>query len=99
RRQYGSNDRFLQPYMAILWKHAACCANGSNWLAQRLGYRSIAQEAFLAGLMHDIGNLFLLKVLEDLRAIKGQELELSQAVLNEILQTMHASHGAKLMQN
>lgn len=98
QREYASDDSLIQPYMKSLWKHAASCANGCNWLAQRLGYRSIAQEAFLAGLMHDIGNLFLLKVLSDLRS-KERELDLSKTVLNEILQNMHSTHGAKLMQS
>jgi len=98
-RQYGSHDKIIQPYLASLWKHASCCANGSDWLAQRLGYRAIAQEAFLAGLLHDIGNLFVLKVLEEVRATTKQDLDLSKTVLNEILQNMHTTHGAKLMQS
>jgi HD-like signal output (HDOD) protein len=98
-RQYGSTDKLIQPYLTILWKHAACCAKGSNWLAHRLGYRTLAQESFLAGLMHDIGHLFLLKVLEDLRTTTKGELDLSPTVLNEILNNMHTTHGGKLMES
>lgn len=98
RPYYGSGDKVIQPYLVRLWKHAGACAMGSNWLAQRLGYGAVSQEAFLAGLLHDIGNLFLLKVLEDLRRTTDSNIQLSTQVLNEILESMHTSHGAKLME-
>ena len=61
QQQYGSTDEYIHPYIDALWKHAASCAMGSKWLVERLGFSQLAEEAFIAGLVHDIGNLLLLK--------------------------------------
>ncbi len=98
RQQYGSSDKFLKPYLGRLWQHAASCAIGSKWLAERLGHQSVAQEAFMAGLLHDIGHLFLLKVLETIDASRKPDIELSDAVLAEVLESMHTTHGTLLLQ-
>jgi HD-like signal output (HDOD) protein len=98
QQQYRSDHKFLSPYIGSLWKHSASCAMGTKWLAERLGYRSTAQEAFLAGLLHDIGKLFLLKVLENLHASGKYNLNLSKAVVSEVLESMHAMQGFLLLQ-
>jgi HD-like signal output (HDOD) protein len=97
RQQYNSKDKFLAPYVEALWKHAASTAAGCKWAAERLGYPSIAQEAFLAGLLHDIGNLFLLRVLENAHASGKHDIDLSKPVLAEVLDSMHTVQGALLL--
>lgn len=42
------------------WRHSAACAAASEVLARRVRYPD-AKEAFIAGLLHDIGKLILLK--------------------------------------
>jgi putative nucleotidyltransferase with HDIG domain len=39
-----------------LWRHSFCCAYAAQCLAKRSGYR-IAEEAFVGGLLHDIGKV------------------------------------------
>ena len=97
QEQYKSTDKFLHPYLDLLWKHASSCAVGSKWLAERLGYTPLAEEAFLAGLLHDIGNLLLLKVLEHINSSQNHDLELSKPVLFEVLDHMHTAQGASLL--
>jgi len=93
---YRSEDQRFNLMMQILWKHAYCCAVGSKWLAQRTGFESLAQEAFLAGLLHDIGNLFLLKVMEEIG--KTQRLQgTSNAIISEVLTSMHVEQGHQLL--
>jgi HD-like signal output (HDOD) protein len=95
--QYKSNEPTFNALMQSLWKHSFCCAVGSKWLAQKGGFAAQAQEAFLAGLLHDIGKLFILKVMEEIAqepALKGSA---SPAVLNEVLTTMHVDQGYQLM--
>src|SRR6266850_196744 len=77
QQQYGSTDEYIHPYTDALWKHAASCAMGSKWLVERLGFGQLAEEAFIAGLVHDIGNLLLLKVLENIKSSGKHDLELS----------------------
>lgn len=96
--QYRSDDPGYNALMQTLWKHAFCCAVGSKWLALKLGYGALAQEAFLAGLLHDIGKLFLLKVMEQVCRTERLRSGATQAVLNEVLSSMHVEQGHLLMQ-
>ncbi len=99
QQQYQSKDTFITPFLPELWQHASMCAVGSKWLAEKLGFRKHAQEAFLAGLLHDIGKLFLLKVLETIHSSGKHRLDLSRTVLNEVLETMHTTQGSALLQS
>ena len=97
-QQYCTKDRTMAVYMQTLWKHALGCALGTKWFAEKTGYKELAQEGLLAGLLHDIGQLFLLKVLEDVQASEP-ELALSKPVIVEVLQHMHVEQGTMLMQH
>ena len=95
--QYRSEDPKYNSLMQTLWKHSFCTAAGSKWLAVKSGYSILAQEAFLAGLLHDIGNLFLLKVMEEISKKNRLQGGASQAILSEVLHSMHVEQGALLM--
>lgn len=96
-QQYRSKDKLMAAYMQTLWKHAMGCALGAKWFAEKIGYKELAQEALIAGLLHDIGQLFLLKVLEDVQTSEPQ-VPLSKQVIFEILQQLHVEQGTILMQ-
>ncbi|RME34355.1 MAG: HDOD domain-containing protein [Deltaproteobacteria bacterium] len=98
RGLYRSRIKGLQILMEKLWKHALATAMGSYWLARHAGYQALMPEAFLAGLMHDIGQLFLLKVLEDVTRADAR-IRLSEALVMEVLVTMHVEQGYRLMQH
>lgn len=68
RAMYRSNDKFLNTYMDRLRNHAISCAIGAQWLATNTGRRQLASEAFMAGLLHDIGKLRLIKAVEEVIA-------------------------------
>jgi len=94
---YRSDNEQFNSVMQALWKHSICCAIGTKWLATKTGYGALAQEGFLAGLLHDIGKLFLLKVLDQL-CISGElGISVSPALVNEVLNTMHTGQGYVLM--
>jgi HD-like signal output (HDOD) protein len=97
-QQYCTKDRTIAAYMQTLWKHALGCALGTKWFAEKTGYKELAQEGLLAGLLHDIGQLFLLKVLEDIQMTEPG-LALSTPVILEVLQHMHVEQGTMLMQH
>lgn len=98
RGLYKSRIRGLQLMMEKLWKHALATAMGSYWLARHAGYQGLMAEAFLAGLMHDIGQLFLLKVLEDVTRADPR-IKLSEALVLEVLVSLHVEQGYRLMQH
>ncbi|UFS72047.1 HDOD domain-containing protein [Geomonas sp. RF6] len=83
--------------MQKLWLHSYCCAVGSKWLAGRSGLEEIAQEAFLAGLLHDIGKLFLLKVMEEISLKEDLGKALTPAIMREVLSSLHVEQGYQLM--
>src|SRR6266852_612690 len=97
-QQYRSKDKSMAAYMQPLWKHALGCALGCKWFAEKTGYKELAQEGLLAGLLHDIGQLFLLKVLEEVQASEPQ-MTLPTPVIVEVLQHLHVEQGTMLMQH
>lgn len=96
KQNFGSPNPMIAGYLKKLWDHSVATAIGANWLATKLGYRTKASEAFLAGLLHDFGMLFLLKVLDDAIRENG-DLEFTKPVVEEILLKMHTGEGEKLM--
>lgn len=98
RGLYRCQNKGLNQLMEKLWKHSLACALGAYWLARHAGYQSQMQEAFLGGLMHDIGQLFLLKVLDDVSR-SNPEIKLSEALVMEVLVSMHVEQGYRLMQH
>ncbi|NTW20471.1 MAG: HDOD domain-containing protein, partial [Nostocales cyanobacterium W4_Combined_metabat2_030] len=85
--------------MHRLWEHALSCAIGAQWLAERTGYTSLSSEAFMGGLLHDIGKLAIIKALDDLLQAPSSPGALSEVLIAEILGTMHEDVGFRLMQS
>jgi HD-like signal output (HDOD) protein len=94
---FRSKDPFVQGIMRKLWRHSVACAMGSNWLAKQCGLHSLAHEAFFAGLLHDVGMLFILTVIDDLKHSNEIEIQPSDALLVEAMNTLHTHHGHSLM--
>jgi HD-like signal output (HDOD) protein len=91
--QHKSRDEFLR-YQEQLWRHAFASAMGCKWIAERCGYRSEAENAFMAGLLHNIGQLALLKIIEDLRAAGTIRADLPESLIVEILDSdLHTGQG------
>lgn len=94
---FRSKDPFVHGIMRVLWRHSVGCAMGSNWLAKKCGLQVLAHEAFFAGLLHDVGKLFILTVIDDLKNSDDIEIQPSDALLIEAMNSLHATHGHSLM--
>jgi HD-like signal output (HDOD) protein len=94
---FCSKDPFVHGIMRKLWRHSVGCALGSNWLAKQCGLRALAHEAFFAGLLHDVGMLFILTVMDDLKHSNKLKAQPSDALLVEAMNTLHTHHGHSLM--
>ena len=94
---HSAKVKIIADHLPDLWCRSFSCALGGRWLAEHSGNQGRAEEAFLAGLLHDIGELFLLKVLEKLAQEKEQPLDLNEPLMMEILDAMHAQMGYRLM--
>ncbi len=94
---YRSPNEVLNRMMQNLWGHALACAVGAKWITRKSGYPGLAAEAFMGGLMHDIGKLALLKVLDDILEHKETEAPFSEQLIAEIMAAMHEGVGYTLM--
>ncbi len=96
---YRSENEFLNSSMQKLWIHSLACATGAKWLAKKARYTNLAAESFMGGLLHDIGQLALLKVLDDIHRNKETKATFSDTLVNEILGKMHEEVGYNLMKS
>jgi HD-like signal output (HDOD) protein len=94
---YRSTDPQFNQIMQALWRHALACAVGTKWLAEKMGYGDQAQEAFLAALLHDVGKLFLVKVMEEVLAADPQRSTVPLPLIEEVLDTLHVAEGYQVM--
>lgn len=96
---YRSENSIINGYMQGLWSHALSCAVGAKWLAGKSGYAGLAAEAFMGGLLHDIGKLALLKILDDIHRKGETKSAFPTPLINEVLERMHEGVGLRLMQS
>ena len=86
--------------MASFWDHALAAGAGAQAMAAQLGKQHDPEEAFIAGLMHDIGHIVLASAAPDVwreaqaAARAGGEII---ALEKEALGMSHASVGQRLM--
>lgn len=96
---YQSTNEILNRNMQALWSHALACAVGAKWLARKAGYAALSSQAFMGGLLHDIGKLALLKVLDDIIRDGESRSSLTEPLIDEILTNMHEEVGYNLMRS
>ncbi len=97
KKLYNTQDSFIRNYRNTLWQHALLCALTSQWVAREAGFEDLTQEVFFASLMHDIGKLFLITIIEKVKLSKEVPFIPSKAVINEIIKGQHAEQGYNLL--
>jgi HD-like signal output (HDOD) protein len=98
RQAFTARQPFLNEVMHKLWQHTAASAGTCRWVAIKCGYHELAENAFLAGLLHDLGSLVVLKVLDEISA-SGEVAELTGPVILEVIESLHTQYGYKVMQS
>ena len=97
QHNFQSKIPAMQKIMGKLWRHSVGCAIGANWLARQTGFQALAHETFIAGLLHDVGKLYVLKVVDDMKASGEIENLPSDTVIDELMQQLHTEQGYALM--
>ena len=97
RKLYRLHDPGLHAFVERLWSHAVACGVGSEWLAKKLNVGEVRDHAFLAGLLHDVGKLLLLRVLDELKAEGALPFEPSETLVQQLLDGLHPEQGFALM--
>lgn len=96
---HASENPALDHYMKELWLHSHGAALGARWLAHNCGMRGIADEIYLAALLHDVGKLYLLKSIERLNKAGVISSLFDDDLIMEIFEVMHVEQGHRLMQH
>ena len=99
QHNFQSKDPAAHKIMGKLWRHSVGCAIGASWLAKHTGFPTIAHETFIAGLLHDVGKLFILKVVDDIRISGEIQNPPSDTVMDEVMQNQHADQGHLLLKH
>jgi HD-like signal output (HDOD) protein len=97
RNQYTVRQPSLRDVTSRLWAHASATAQASQWLARRLGHRNVEQEAFVGGLVHDVGKLYLVRMLDEMASRATVPITPPSSFLLEVLAVAHAEQGHQLM--
>ncbi|MDD2734928.1 MAG: HDOD domain-containing protein [Desulfuromonadaceae bacterium] len=96
---HSSSNPALDRYMKEMWLHSHGCALGGRWLAHSCGMRGVADETYLAGLLHDVGKLYLLKSIENLVTAGVIHSLFDDELIMEIFEAMHVEQGYRMMQH
>ena len=96
RHHFSSNEKSINLLMKKLWQHSVGCAYGAAWLARRHNYGVDQGQAFFAGLFHDVGKLFVLMVIEQIKR-KNKAVNITEALLLEAMTKLHAREGGRLL--
>jgi len=97
RQAFQATNPTLGSLMEKMWQHAAASAAGCRWLALRCGFHEIADDAFLAGLLHDLGSLVVLKANDEL-LVNGSAPDMTLEVMKEVIDSLHTEYGHRIMQ-
>src|SRR6185369_6113433 len=61
------------------------------------GHRDLADQAYMAGLLHDIGKLYLLKAMEQIGLKSDTRFEFDRETLLDVFSDMHIEQGVRIM--
>lgn len=95
---YQSHRPLFKRHLDEMWKTAYASAIGAAWLAHKSGHGELAEQAFLAGLLHDVGKLVILRAIEQLTFDKAFDQPLPDSVATEMIEALHCEFGYELMQ-
>lgn len=97
KTNFSSKDPFFKELLDTLWRHSVGCAIGSLWLAKRLNLMELTQEAFFAGLLHDMGKLLILTVIDHLQQEGKIDRRPTTEFINQVMRDLHPSKGHQLL--
>lgn len=95
KRLYSASKGPFKVRMVKLWLHGSAVSMASRWISNQAGYKQLADEVFVAGLLHDVGKLSLLRIIEELA--KEHSMPLTNELVDMTLQQLYCSHGAELV--
>lgn len=92
-----SDNPLVNEVMQDLWLHSHACALGCRSIALKTSHQSFADHAYMAGLLHDIGKLYLLKALERICTTTTAGITFEKEMLHDVFSELHVEFGCRIM--
>lgn len=96
KSRYNARHPEIAGLMRDLWHHASACALAAEWISRKVRFPQHGETVFIGALVHDIGKLFLLRVLDDM-AREPEYAAVSPELIREMLDNAHAEVGYRLL--
>jgi putative nucleotidyltransferase with HDIG domain len=96
KSRYNARHPEIAGLMRDLWHHASACALAAEWISRKVRFPQHGETVFIGALVHDIGKLFLLRVLDDM-AREPEYAAVSPELIREMLDNAHADVGHRLL--
>ena len=93
KQVYKTRVKQFDNWLRALWRHSLGVALAAKMLAENQGMGQASEEAFMAGLLHDIGKVLLIRILDELLVKKSLGGSLTASLVKEILVDMHTKIG------
>ncbi|MBA3009038.1 MAG: HDOD domain-containing protein [Proteobacteria bacterium] len=97
QQNFKSNNPLIRSYQSRLWNHSVSCAIGTLWTAKYLSLGELIPKAFIAGLLHDMGKLYLLTALEKILESETAAFKPPPQLIEKILDSLHSVLGYSLL--
>jgi HD-like signal output (HDOD) protein len=98
QHNFQSKNPAINQIMNKLWRHSVGTAIGASWLAKQTGSEALSHETFIAGLLHDVGKLYILKIVDGMVASHEIKTSPPDTVINEVMENLHTDQGYSLME-
>ncbi|HCY85307.1 MAG TPA: metal-dependent phosphohydrolase, partial [Desulfobacteraceae bacterium] len=85
QQNFKSKNTLIRKYQNKLWTHSVSCAIGSLWTAKYLSMTELVPKAFIAGLLHDMGKLYLLTAIEKILESDTAQFKPPPQLIDKIL--------------
>jgi HD-like signal output (HDOD) protein len=80
------------------WRHSLGCAVAAKRIAKKTKFKSLGEDAYLLGLVHDVGNMFIMSVIERFKKSWENNQGVTENLIREILDAYHPTVGAKIIE-
>ncbi len=97
KSRYNARHPDIAALMRDLWHHASACALAAEWISRKVRFPQHGEAVFIGALVHDIGKLFLLRVLDDMSREPDYAKVVSMDLVRELLDSAHTEVGYRLL--
>ncbi len=97
KSRYSARQPYIAALMRDLWHHASACALAAEWISRKVRFPHLGETVFIGGLVHDIGKLFLLRVLDEMAREHPQGEAVSPELVHEMILSAHTDVGHRLL--